>query len=198
MTDFSNRRAPWGQLVDPTLLIESGDSPEPREDYEDLHLKLGSTGSLETQQSRFIDCFIELDRSIDWHGSRSRYRNCTISIGRIGSLDLTGTAMNMTSIENSRIGFANLAGCEAQDVLFKNCTFEALDLTAAKFKRVWFENCTVEDLDLRDFEGNSVDFTGLDFAKVQGLQNLRNGTINETQLMQISSGLAMLAGIKVD
>lgn len=156
--------------------------------------------SLQLEQisnARLIQCELRQIDSPVMQAAGTYFNDVRVGYSRFGSADFADAEFDSVVFDNCKFGWLNLRGVNARDVQFRNCQFDELDLQGAKIQRMSFVDSRAGQLSSSQATLREVDFQGLDFGFVDGLEGLRGAQISTMQLSMLAEQMASYLGIKL-
>jgi uncharacterized protein YjbI with pentapeptide repeats len=148
--------------------------------------------------ARFVDSLVDAPFAPVLLAARTTWRNCRIENPRWGSAELFDATLDSVELSGGKIDYLNLRNSTLTNVRIENCTITELDLGGFRGTRIALVNCRIETLDVTRANCTDVDLRTSEFSRVNGIDGLRNATIDDQQLSLFAPAFAGHLGIRVE
>jgi uncharacterized protein YjbI with pentapeptide repeats len=204
---------PYAHALDP------GPSPLRRDtDYHLRHFASAEETGLDAGSSRFTECAFENVQFEDvrlrrakftdvwWRGARmltvdfaeSEWLDVNVLSTAFAGVQGFNTQLRRVVFQRCKLDAVNLRGAFLHEVVFEDCILRDVDLTGAKLLEVGFPGSALRSAKFAKAKLARVDFRDATVLEVaDGYENLRGGTIDRGQAVELAADLAAALGIAV-
>jgi uncharacterized protein YjbI with pentapeptide repeats len=148
--------------------------------------------------AELVDCRLVDSFAATLLGAHTTWRRVLVQRPRWGSAELVDSGLTSVHVRDGKIDYLNARQSRWTDVLIEDCAITNLDLGGWVGSRVSLLRCRIGTLDVGEARFEDVDLRTSQFGIINGIDGLRDVTIDESQLMELAPLLARHLGIRVE